>query len=81
MMVSILVNFAGAWEYHSTVLKGVKVNGRKLLLPPKVILNKNNNSEKKAILTLYRKSLDGGNPYAALKCYNGKFYSLMHDSI
>ena len=77
MMVSILVNFASVREYHSTVLKGVEGNGRKLLLPPKVTLNKNNISEvQKAILTSYRECQDSGNPYAALKCHNGKFYSL-----
>ena len=58
------------------------MNGRKLLLPPKVILNKNDIREvQKAILTSCRESLDSGNPYTALKCYNGKFYSLMHDGI
>ena len=77
-MVSILITFAGVREYHPAVLKGVEANAQKLLPPPKVTLNKNNISGvQKVILTSYRESQDSGNPYVALKCHNGKFYSYL----
>ena len=67
-------------EYHKTMLRGVEVNGYKLLPPPRVSLNSNNISNVcKDLLTSYQTS--DGKPYAPLQSHSGKFYSIMHDII
>ena len=69
-------------DYHKTFLKGVEVNKHKLLLPPRVTLNKNNISlAQESLVASYKASDDVDNPFYALRNYHGRFYSIMHDGI
>ena len=71
-MALIFHSFFGMRGYHETVLKGVEVNGRKLLPPPRVTLNKKNISlAQESLVASYKASDDVDNPFYALRNYNG----------
>ena len=72
----------GVKDYHNTVLAEVEINNCKLARPPRVQVNRNNISTMQlALLETYQNGTETGNPYAAVKGYNGKYFSLMHDGI
>ena len=72
----------GVCKYHSTVFAGVEINNQKIAPRSKVVLNKDNiHVAQSALLKSHQNDNAEINPYQDLRCYYGKFYSLMHDGI
>ena len=71
-------------QYHTTVLKDIEIDKRKIAPSPKVRLNKDNISiPQNALLNTFRKDTQNkGNPPNILHDQHcGKLYSIMHDGI
>ena len=70
----------GVRGYHSTVLKDIEINKKKIPPPPRVLVDRNNvDIPQKALLTSFQLSTAEKNPYNILK--SNDLYSFMHDGI
>ena len=73
----------GTRDYHSAVLKDVKINNKVPAPPPKIAVNKDNiHIPQNALLQSFKQSGDPKNPHNILtKQRQGRVYSVMHDDI
>ena len=69
-------------SYHSTVIKGIEINGCAVAPPKKIMLNEHNIAQiQHAAFKAFKESENHNNPCNALKGYYGKYYSIMDDGI